>query len=121
MNSKRFLDTVKFSSDNLKNIINEVLDYSRIEAGGINLHPVDFAFKELFLRAEKLFMSLRKNNCIFQTKGLEQLPPFIHADKHRIFQVITNLISNAVKYACSGTITLEIEIIQHLMKQCLRY
>jgi PAS domain S-box-containing protein len=105
---KDFLDTVKYSSDNLKNIINEVLDFSKIEAGGIVLHPVDFAISELFLQAEKLFVSLSKNTCVFQTRGIGQLPPFIHADKHRIFQVISNLLSNSVKYACKGIVTLEI-------------
>ncbi len=106
---KDFLDTVKFSSENLKNIIDEVLDYSRIEAGGINLNPVDFALEELFVRAGQLFTSICKNDCQFQTKGLENLPKYINADKHRIFQIITNLISNALKYAIKGVIMLEIQ------------
>lgn len=105
---KDFLDTVKFSSENLRNIINEVLDYSRIEAGGIRLNPVDFSFREIFTKSEKLFQSLGKNNFRFLTKGLENLPEYIHADKHRIFQVISNLISNAVKYAREGDVTMEI-------------
>lgn len=107
-----FLDTVKFSSENLKNIINEVLDYSRLEAGGINLNPVDFALGELYFRSEKLFQSLCKKDCKLITQGLEELPPYIHADKHRIFQVITNFISNAIKYASRGKIIFEMLHIQ---------
>jgi len=104
-----FIDTVKFSSENLKNIINEVLDYSKIEAGGISLNPVDFALEELYVRAGQLFASLSKSECRFQTLGLDNLPKYIHADKHRIFQIITNFISNALKYACKGVVTLEIK------------
>ncbi len=105
---KDFLDTVKFSSENLRNIINEVLDYSRIEAGGIRLNPVDFPFEELFSKSKKLIQSLGKNKIEFITRGLDDLPAYIHADKHRIFQVISNLVSNAVKYAREGNVILEI-------------
>ncbi len=105
---KDFLDTVKFSSENLRNIINEVLDYSRIEAGGIRLNPVDFPFSELYDKAHKLFHSIAKGKVRFVTLGQENLPGYIHADKHRIFQIISNLISNAIKYAREGDVILEI-------------
>lgn len=105
---KDYLDTVQFSSENLKNIINEVLDFSRIEAGKIKLKPVKFPSRELFLKAEKLFQSICKKPIDFQVRGAEKLPKYINADKHRVFQIITNLISNAVKYSNEGTITMEI-------------
>jgi two-component system, OmpR family, aerobic respiration control sensor histidine kinase ArcB len=105
---KDYFETMRFSSANLKNIINEVLDYSKIEAEGITLHPVDFAVEELYERSVRLFESICKNDCVLLTKGKDQLPPYLHADKQRIFQIITNFISNAVKYANTGTVTLEI-------------
>ncbi len=108
---KDFLDTVKFSSETLRNIINEVLDYSRIEAGGIKLNPESFAFSELFSKSEKLFQSINKSNSNFSVAGHENLPPYIHADKHRIFQVISNFISNAVKYSGGGPVVMEIKTV----------
>jgi CheY-like chemotaxis protein/nitrogen-specific signal transduction histidine kinase len=104
---KDYFDTVKFSSGNLRNIINEILDFARIEAGGINLNPVDFSVEELYARTRNLFRSLKKSKSVFETKGLELLPVYLNADVNRVFQVITNFISNAVKYADQGTITFE--------------
>ena len=108
---KDYLETIKMSVENLRGIINEVLDFSSIEAGVVSLHPVGFTFKDLFMQAEKLFNAITKNkdSCSFQIRGLEELPQAVFADRHRIFQIITNFISNAVKYACKGTITLEIK------------
>lgn len=105
-----FVDTIRFSSESLKTIINEVLDYSRLEAGGLNLHPVDFPMAELFERSKKLFQALAKPAYTFRCMGLSALPEFIKADKHRIFQIINNFISNALKYAIPGQITLEITL-----------
>ncbi len=104
---KDYLETLKFASGNLRNIINEVLDYSKIEAGKIKIQPESFPVNELVIRAEKLFLSICKKPLSFKVKGIHSLPKYIHADKHRVFQIITNLISNAVKYSNTGTITLE--------------
>ena len=107
---KDYLETIKMSVENLRGIINEVLDFTSIEAGVVTLHPVGFTFKDLFQQSEKLFYALvkEKNSCSFQTFGLEELPRAIFADRYRVFQIITNFISNAVKYACNGSIKLEI-------------
>jgi signal transduction histidine kinase/DNA-binding response OmpR family regulator len=102
-----YIETIKFSSGSLKSIINEVLDFSKIEAGEMKIKPVSFKLEEIFIKSEKLFSSICKKNLNFSTKGKEQLPRFLKADKHRIFQIITNLISNAVKYSHTGEVILE--------------
>ncbi|MFW5687755.1 MAG: PAS domain S-box protein, partial [Bacteroidota bacterium] len=107
---KDFLDTLKFSSENLRNIINEVLDYSRLESGGISLHPFVFPLDELFSKTEKLFNSINRGKFTFRKSKPGNLPQYISADRHRIFQVINNFVSNAVKYANPGVITLEITV-----------
>jgi PAS domain S-box-containing protein len=103
-----FFDTIRFSSQNLKNIINEVLNYSKIESQGMDLDPMVFPVSELFSRAAQLFLSLNRNNSNLLTRGQEQLPSYLYADKNRIFQVISNLISNSVKYAVPGVVIFEI-------------
>lgn len=106
---KDYLETLRFSSENLKNIINEVLDYSKIEAGKININPRPFKTTELFDKAEKLFHSICKKDLKFQCKTDKKIPENLYADKHRIFQIITNLLSNAVKYSHRGTVVLHAE------------
>jgi len=103
---KDFLETLRFSSENLKNIINEVLDYSKIEAGKINISPKPFGTQELFDKAEKLFHSICKKELSFRCEKDPGIPKNIFADRHRIFQIITNLLSNAVKYSHKGTVVL---------------
>ncbi|MFW5757705.1 MAG: response regulator [Bacteroidota bacterium] len=104
---KDYLETLRFSSDNLKNLINEVLDYSKIEAGKISISPKPFKTKELFDKSEKLFYSICKKDLKFRCEIDPAIPEEIIADRHRIFQVITNLLSNAVKYSYKGTVALQ--------------
>jgi PAS domain S-box-containing protein len=105
--TQEYFETIRFSSESLKNIVNEVLDFSKIEAGEIKLRPVDFHSGEIFDRSEKLFQSLSKKELRFLSRGRKKLPEYLRADKQRVFQIITNLISNAVKYSGSGEVILE--------------
>lgn len=105
---KDFMETLKFSSESLKGVINEILDYSSIEAGKIKLYPVEFPLEEILSTSEKLFRSICKKDLKFSIIKQNSLPEFILADKHRVFQVITNLLSNAAKYTPRGAVTLEV-------------
>jgi PAS domain S-box-containing protein len=117
---KDYFETIKFASESLKNIINEVLDFSSIEAGEIKLRPVEFQTREIFIKSEKLFQSLSKRGLNFFVQGQEGLPKYIYADKQRIFQVISNLISNAVKYTQEGEINLDANVVDELTSKNLK-
>lgn len=100
---------IKESSETLLTLINDILHLSKIESGNFELHPETFAIEDLCSNCVNLFKAIntQKNiqlltNCAFSE------PHYITADKKRIFQIITNLVSNAVKYTESGTITLRI-------------
>ena len=105
---KDYLETLKFSIENLRTIINEVLDFSKIEAGQIRINPVAFLSEEIAEKSEKLFNSICKKPLKFQVEGFDKLPKIIKADKQRVFQIITNLISNAVKYSKEGIVKLSV-------------
>ena len=105
---KDYLETLKFSIESLRTIINEVLDFSKIEAGQIRINPVAFDSEEIAEKSEKLFNSICKKPLKFQVEGFDKLPKIIKADKQRVFQIITNLISNAVKYSKEGTVKLSV-------------
>ncbi len=107
-----YLKTLIFSGENLKETINLVLDYSKIEAGKVKLNNEVFSVEKLFERGEKLFISVCRKDIAFGKHIPENLPPFIISDYNRILQIINNLISNAVKFTEKGNIALKAELVE---------
>jgi len=108
---KDYLDTIKVSGENLREIINQVLDYSKIEAGKATIKPHIFEFKSLPENALFLYKNNVKPGVKFQNIINQQIPAFIKADKSRLSQVLNNLVSNAVKFTSLGTITIQSSLI----------
>ncbi|MBS4014700.1 MAG: response regulator [Bacteroidetes bacterium] len=104
-----YINTLKQSTENLHEIINQVLDYSKIEAGKLKLNIKTFQFQALLINAKKLFSSICDKEISFEIHVEEEVPLFINADKSRIMQVINNLISNAVKFTSRGKISLNVK------------
>ncbi|TVQ19104.1 MAG: response regulator [Bacteroidetes bacterium] len=106
-----YVSTIMQSGENLREIINMVLDYSKIEAGKFKLKIKPFSFSSIPENTEKLFNSICKKPIVFQHTTDPELPLFIEADKLRITQVVSNLISNAVKFTEKGSITFLAELV----------
>jgi two-component system capsular synthesis sensor histidine kinase RcsC len=103
------LDRIRLSADTLLAIISDVLDFSRIEAGQLDIDPVSFELRSLIEQIALLYAPTA------QRKGLKLYfaidPTLAHgyvADAHRIRQVLNNLVSNAVKFTESGRIVLRV-------------
>jgi two-component system, OmpR family, aerobic respiration control sensor histidine kinase ArcB len=105
-----YLNTLIMSGENLRETINMVLDYSKIEAGKLQLNEEPFVFQELFDDAEKLFTGLNKNGLAMQLFIDPDIPENIVADQRRVAQVLGNLLSNAVKFTEKGKITVKASI-----------
>jgi two-component system, OmpR family, aerobic respiration control sensor histidine kinase ArcB len=105
-----FINILRQSGENLTEIINQVLDFSKIEAGKVELNKKPFAFTELMTQATNLFYSLGGNRLKFHSSIDEKIPDFIVADKNRLIQIISNLISNGVKFTDSGSIEIHATI-----------
>jgi signal transduction histidine kinase/CheY-like chemotaxis protein len=101
-----YITILKQSGENLMEIINQVLDFSKIESGKMQLNPSSFDLADLETSAQVLFKSICHKNIDFSSSIDPQIPKYIHADKSRITQVINNLISNAVKFTNEGEIKL---------------
>ena len=104
-----YVQTVKNSSEALLVIINDVLDYSKIEAGRLELHTAPF---DLECACQEVIMLLQP---IAHEKGLEVLldydlflPKDMVGDVGRIRQVLTNLIGNAVKFTTHGHVLIRV-------------
>lgn len=108
----QFMTDMKVSGENLKEIINMVLEYSKIEAGKVSLKPEIFEFKNLLDNAKTLFRDRLSAGveCIVDVDS--NIPLFVKADKFRLSQVINNLVSNAVKFTQQGSITLRARLVK---------
>jgi protein-histidine pros-kinase len=108
---RHYLAIVKSSAEALLTIINDILDFSKIEAGKLEFERVDFSLRAVVLEAVRT-MALRA-----QEKGLEvlvavapQVPARLWGDPTRVRQVITNLVSNAIKFTEQGEVAVEVTV-----------
>lgn len=103
-----YLDSIRESSGNLLNIINDILDLSRLEAGIMKLNPrpckvFDF-FEEIF---HHYAQPIADKKLDFEFNISPHLPYEIMMDDHALNQVISNLINNSIKFTEKGTVTLQ--------------
>lgn len=99
------LKTLKFSADNLLVIINDILDFSKIDAGKVEFEDVDFSLKELLHGIEhSLALQAAEKNLTFEFNLDDQIPDIVIGDPVRVNQILTNLITNAIKFTKIGGI-----------------
>ncbi|MDR1015192.1 MAG: response regulator [Coriobacteriales bacterium] len=116
-------DRIDGASKHLLDVINDVLDISKIEAGHFDLAPVEFRLERMLQRVVGV-MSYRmeEKRQDFHLVIDEGLPPTVVADDQRLGQVVTNLLSNAVKFTSDGgAIDLEARLLKEDgQKACIR-
>ncbi|MDL1910541.1 PAS domain-containing protein [Chloroflexi bacterium CFX6] len=96
------LAVIEEEADRLSRMIDDLLDASRLQAGGMNLNRADVSLAMLSKRVAEKFSTQSKNHVI--VTDFPENFPVILADETRIEQVISNLVSNALKYAAKGVI-----------------
>ena len=102
-----FLNFLKFSAENLLVLINDILDFSKIEAGKIEFESVDFSVKDLIANIRlALLQKANEKNLKIKLMLDQDLPNAILGDPVRLGQILTNLISNAVKFTPEGKVTI---------------
>ncbi|MGH9654785.1 MAG: response regulator, partial [Bryobacteraceae bacterium] len=105
-----YLETVKLSAESLLGVINDVLDFSKVEAGQLQVDPIEFHLQEcvenvlraLALRAHEKDLELA---CHIDSA----VPETVFGDPVRLRQVLTNLVGNAIKFTDEGEVTVAIE------------
>ncbi|OJJ17136.1 hypothetical protein BKI52_30975 [marine bacterium AO1-C] len=112
------LNTLKFSSENLLNLINDILDYNKIEAGKLSFEEIDFNLRE--------FINNVKQGFAYQAdeKGIElefyidhSVPNILIGDPIRLNQILTNLLSNAIKFTDKGFVVVKIRLHKEQTKE----
>ncbi|MNJ20776.1 Sensor histidine kinase RcsC [compost metagenome] len=103
-----YLSTIEHSSSNLLNIIDDILDVSKIEASQLALEHGQFSLIELAEGVARNFVSLAKKKGVDLYCCLQPDLPLVVGDRNRLQQVLNNLVSNAVKFTDSGKIVIRI-------------
>jgi PAS domain S-box-containing protein len=114
---KDHVATLIQSTENLREIINQILDYSKIEAGKVEIKPSTFEVSHLIMNAKRLFKSVNHKPIELITEIDPDLPAFLFADFGRVQQIISNLVSNATKFTLQGTITLKISRLKDISNE----
>ncbi|RMB63430.1 response regulator [Dokdonia sinensis] len=103
------VNIVKSSSENLKSIVNDLLDISKIEAGRLEIKNKRFNLHLLLDELVKAHqIQAEEKRITFQFERGESLPRFIVLDRLRLNQVLVNLLDNAIKYTQVGNITFSV-------------
>ncbi len=101
-----YSESVKLAGDTLLGIVNDILDFSKIEAGKLDIIPVSY---NLTIMLNDLVNMVRlrvdEKGLTFNLEFDENVPKMLYGDEVRVKQVITNLLTNAVKYTEKGSVT----------------
>jgi len=95
----------------LLDIINDILDLSKIDAGKLVLAPVDFSVDALLARATALVTDGARRKGLALTVDRGDLPQALRGDALRLSQILVNLLSNAVKFTARGSVVLRCEVL----------
>lgn len=114
---ERLID-IKNSGESLLEIINEILDISKIEADKLELEEIEFSIREVIEKIVNLLsVKIFQEKLEFVCEIDPNLPDILIGDPLRIRQILINLLSNAIKFTEEGTITVNIKMIDHIDEQ----
>lgn len=114
MEHRSYLETLKESGNLLLNLINDILDVSKIEAGQLVVEQAPFSLKELFDITESTFNGVVAKNGsqiqLIKSFPEQGISSHIYGDSVRIQQVLYNLIGNAIKFTQKGTVEFSVHL-----------
>ena len=101
-----YSENIKTAGNTLLGIINDILDFSKIEAGKMDIVNVDYSFISMLNDLVNMVQNKAEDKGLSFNMDIErEIPSILHGDEIRIKQIITNILSNAVKYTKEGGIT----------------
>ena len=120
MESRNRFEKIVSSSSHLSDIVNDVLEMSRMESGKIEIKREPVYLKELAGECLEFFELHAKENEIILMSSIDAaLPETLIGDIFRIRQIIINLLSNAVKFTVKGKVSLDIQLTERVENQCI--
>ncbi|MBK9272082.1 MAG: response regulator [Saprospiraceae bacterium] len=111
---KQYLNAIQLSCENLLFIVNDILDQVKIESGKYSIVLKYFNIRNLLDQINTLLSAkAQEKNLLFQIQISEQIPNVLKSDPVRLFQILTNLINNAIKFTDTGSVLLDVRSIQN--------
>ncbi|MBK9103786.1 MAG: response regulator [Saprospiraceae bacterium] len=106
----RWLSSIQYSTDRLSDVVNDILDISKLEAGEVKLRQIPFSPSRLLTDVQDaLRLKAVKNGTQIKVSIAEDVPIALLGDPTRLYQILMNLAGNAVKFTENGTITLSVK------------
>jgi PAS domain S-box-containing protein len=110
---KENLSVLKFSAENLMTLINDVLDFTKIETGNVQLEKANVNLRELVESVTSSMQYRANEKDIYIRKNIDaDVPAMVIADSSRLVQILLNLVSNSVKFTEKGGVTIDLKVLE---------
>lgn len=117
-----YAKTIHDSGVELLNMINDILDLSKIEAGKMDVEILDVSLKEIMMSLDKSFRPVAEEKGLeFLIKVHPDVPDRIHSDPGKLAQILKNLVANAIKFTEEGNVQVEVFLEKTRKKQWLHF
>ncbi|BCS88906.1 ATP-binding protein [Pseudodesulfovibrio sediminis] len=120
---REHMNMIRDAAGSLLHIVNDILDLSKIEAGKMELKPIDFSFRPVLSTSVRSFgPQAELNNIVFQYSVDDDVPARVNGDADRLGQVLWNLIGNSIKFTERGLVELTVSVSkQEAGRTCLLF
>ncbi|MCX8027837.1 MAG: ATP-binding protein [Thermodesulfovibrionales bacterium] len=117
--TRQNLNIIKSASNTLLEIINDILDLSKIESGKMEIEQKTFNILRLLEEIRLLFEKpAKEKNLAFTVNIDKNLPEYLLGDRVRIKQILINLIGNAIKFTKEGSVSVDVKCIEKTQDKC---
>ena len=99
---KHYASRIQFNAERLTRMLNELLNLSKIEAGKMELRPMVLSLHDLLADLVEAFQPLAHRKSIIMNVGSMESLPKVHADRDKLYEVLANLLENAIKFTPPG-------------------
>ena len=108
---KEYVTTLKFSANHLMSLVNDILDYNKIEAGQISFEKTTYNLTELISDLKNSNMAKAHDKKIkINVKKDDDIPDMVIGDPVRLTQILSNLVNNAIKFTEKGEVSISLQL-----------
>jgi signal transduction histidine kinase len=105
------LNMLKMSADSLLAIINDILDYSKIGAGKLDMEPIEFKLRDLVHAVTQTFVAAaRQKDLKLHSEIAQEIPDALIGDPLRLRQILVNMVGNAIKFTAHGEVAVGVTV-----------